>query len=311
MEQVYRKARQEGVTFIKHEHINCTFQDGTFFIQAFDGVFTSEFSTPALVTIGNELDNNQIIQKFNLAKTNGGYINGNKFFLHPIFTSRKGIFYFHPSLNELNNSAGIQKLISHIVAELDSLADESISYGEIDAEKCALCYSCYRVCPHAALIPDIENNTMHCIKSACFSCGACAAICPGQAIIIKDAGTQTFYAPPSLQSDRYKVFCCENSADSTLLSFEAKLDIEKISCGGHIGQDVIATAIASYDKVLFIVCPDDACKHMVGGKRACKHISKLMEAIEKIGLTSKKLGYIKVSYTMKNMLADEIKAFFS
>ncbi|MCL2421578.1 MAG: 4Fe-4S binding protein, partial [Defluviitaleaceae bacterium] len=241
MEQVYREARQEGVTFIKYERINCAFQDGIFNIQVFDGTFTSDFSTSSLISIGNEAGSKQIIKKFRLASTNSGYINGNKFFLDPILTSRKGVFYFNPNLNERSSHEGVQKIISNIVTELHSLADDPISYGEIDAKKCAFCYSCYRACPHAALEPDIENDAMKCVVPSCFACGACAAICPGQAITIKNADTPVLVSDAA--KDKCKVFCCENAAYLALSSIDedaGKFDIEKIPCGGRIGQDWIA-----------------------------------------------------------------------
>ena len=297
MERVYREARQEGVTFIKYESIDCNFQNagspfsnndsafpnenGTFFIKAFDGVFTTELSTPFLIAVGKERGDDQIIQKFRLAKTNGGYINGNKFFLHPVSTSRRGVFYFNPCLQGQDMVKNLREAVQHIISELQALNAEPVSYVEINADKCAFCYSCYRVCPHAALEPDIENNAMKCIENACFSCGACAAVCPGQAISIK--GEIDFL--------NRKIYCCENLG----------LEAETIPCGGRIGQDLIASALAVHDKVLVLVCQDDACRHIVGGKRGCQ----LAQAIGEIDIPGKEVSCIKASHAMKNVLAEK------
>jgi len=278
VEEIYRKARQAGVTFIKYEGIDCGFQEEAFVVNVFDGVFTTEISTKALVAAGKEVGNAEAIRTFRLAKTNGGYVNGNKFFLDPVATSRKGVFYLNPNLRE------VREMVPYIISELRALADEPVSYAEVEAEKCAFCYSCYRVCVHGALEPDMENDAMKCVDVACFGCGNCAAICPGQAITM-----QGETASPEKSGNR-KVFCCENLG----------LPMETIPCGGRVGQDWIAVALADYDEVLVAVCADDACRHMVGGKRSCQ----LTEAIGKLEIPDKKIACVKASHAMKHVLSE-------
>ena len=323
MEQTYREARQAGVTFVKYEQVSCAFQNGVFSIQAFDGVLTSNFTTSALVAVGKEAQTKeQIIKKFRLAKNNQGYVNGNKFFLSPMLTSRKGVYYFHPDLTERTGIESVRKVLPFIMAEFRELAREPKDYAKVDAKKCAFCYSCYRVCPHAALEPDLgpdtENNAMKCVESACMACGACAAICPGQAITLtnEEQAPEIASKPAPAVNDRCKVFCCENSAYWAMLSLAedldkaaVKLDVEKIPCGGRIGQDDITSALVGYDKVLMAVCMDDACKHMVGGKRACQNAEKLAATVEQMQLPGKKVVCVKASCAMKKVLAEEVRAF--
>jgi len=278
MEEIYRKARQAGVSFIKYESIDCLFEEDAFVVKAFDGVFTTEISTKNLVAAGKEVGNAEAIRTFRLAKTNGGYVNGNKFFLDPVATSRKGVFYLNQNLRE------VREVVPYIVSELRALADEPVSYAEVEADKCAFCYSCYRVCVHGALEPDMENDAMKCVEVACFGCGACAAICPGQAITMQ--GEAVF---PEKSGNR-KVFCCENLG----------LSMETVPCGGRVGQDWVAGALADYDEVLVAVCPDDACRHMVGGKRSCQ----LTDAIKKLDVPGKKIACIKASHAMKHVLSE-------
>lgn len=320
-EQAYREARQAGITFIKYERVDCAFEDDVFSIRVFDGVFETELSTPFLVAAGDERveTREQIIRKLRLAKTNQGFVNGNKYFLNPVLTSRKGVFYFHPELGEREDAESVRKVLPSILAELQEIVrtPEPASHAVVDADKCAFCYSCYRVCPHAALEPDIESSAMKCTESACVACGTCAAICPGAAITIKNEepdlnGTK----PAAPQNGRCKVFCCENSAYPAFLSIAdelggdaAGLDIVKIPCGGRIGQDGIAAALAGYDKVLLAVCMDDACRHMVGDKRACQHAEKLAETMEKMQLPGKRVACVKASHAMKRVIAEQVRAF--
>ena len=198
MEQVYADARQAGVSFVKYERACCMHDAGVFTIEAFDGVFTSLFTSHILVAAGEECTKarEQIIQKFRLAKSNNGYINGNKFFLGPVLTSRRGVFYIAPEVCQCEES--YESAVSIILAELHALGIQPASYAEVDAKKCAFCYTCHRVCPHGALEPDLgtaptssvgkcdnsnlgpeeDNSAMTCVVAACTACGACAAVCP-------------------------------------------------------------------------------------------------------------------------------------
>ena len=145
----------------------------------------------------------------------------------------------------------------------------------IDTAKCAFCYSCHRICPHDALRPDYENDAMKCLEDECFGCGNCAAICPAQAI--------------GHEIQPAKIFACENSA---YWAVSDKSEVEKIPCGGGVGQEILAAAIQKYGRVVLAVCVDEACKHTVGNRRGCKQA-------ENLGVE-----YVKASYVMENVLKE-------
>jgi heterodisulfide reductase subunit A-like polyferredoxin len=53
---------------------------------------------------------------------------------------------------------------------------------EIDADKCALCLTCLRSCPHGALRIDTDRAVAAVWPGMCRSCGVCAGECPARAI---------------------------------------------------------------------------------------------------------------------------------
>ena len=305
-EEMYRKARQAGVYFIKFETIALDYEaeSGVYSLKLSDGMFDLKISTENLVCaeLGSLEKRDYIIKKLRLNKANDSHISGNKYFLNPVLTSRRAMFYFNPDLWDKNLGASVKRLMPAIIAELNDLSTTNAS---VDAEKCAFCYSCYRACPHAALEPDMEKSAMKCVESACYACGVCIAICPGQAVSFADKP-----AEKDTKVHTCKAFLCENSAypAAASLGYSSKLDIEKISCGGEIGQDSIAAALAKYDKVLAAVCMDSACRHFSGGERACAHIDKINETIGKMGLY-KQIAVIKTSHAMKDKFAEELDAF--
>ncbi|MFA5368065.1 MAG: 4Fe-4S dicluster domain-containing protein [Dehalococcoidia bacterium] len=62
--------------------------------------------------------------------------------------------------------------------------DESTGMVEVDAEKCAGCYTCLLACPNGGLTRDIERG----VVAKCDLCGgcevpACVANCPNEALM--------------------------------------------------------------------------------------------------------------------------------
>ena len=337
MEKLYLKARQAGVTFIKYERADAELDEetGVFTVTVNDGVFETAIETPCLITVGARddtvlaslggklrvSDKKEIVSEF-------------RFFLNPALTTRRGVYHIHKDL-------GVA--LPYIVNELRQIErEESVSaHAEIDAGKCAFCYSCYRACPHAALEPDIPAGAMACTENACMACGVCVAICPGEAITLTEnpvtPGDGTPGDVPFVSNDTKgtspgvpcKVFCCENSAGPAFAEIAgalgddaARLSLEEIPCGGSLGHELITEALASFDKVLVAVCIDGACRHMNGGKRACKQAERAAAEIDKLaqagkepkrdgvsGLAGKRVKCVQVSHAMPKVLLESVKDF--
>ena len=61
-----------------------------------------------------------------------------------------------------------------------------------DMEKCNLCGACARICPANAIIVDKENKTIQYDPFACIYCGNCVDSCPKKAISM-----ELTYSPPA------------------------------------------------------------------------------------------------------------------
>jgi len=113
-----------------------------------------------------------------------------------------------------------------------------------------------------------------------------------------------------------KVFCCENSAGPAFqeiakdLGTDAgKLCLTEIPCGGRLGFEQITEALATYEKVLVAVCIDGACRHMNGGKRACKQVLRTAAELEKAGLDGTRVRCLEISHAMPKVLLENVKSF--
>ena len=321
----YREARDAGVTFVKYESLTLCHDEETdiFKIQATDGIFDININTPYLISVVCKEDAQlkNICKKLCLYNQAEDRINSDKFFLYPAFTTRRGIYYLNPALDIPqacgNNSTSYlleQPMISIIedmaVTEEKSYTREitrGIQFPEVDSNKCAFCYCCFRACPHSALLPDIEASAMRLAESQCQSCGICIAICPGQAIKRKG-----FADKPAVNGD-CKIYCCENGAAQAfagaipLLGEHARrIDCERVACGGSVGADKLADDFKDYQTLIVACCIEDACRHMEGDRRACKQSGRTMELLAKAGLEKKYVHVIKVSGSMSGVMKDNI-----
>jgi heterodisulfide reductase subunit A-like polyferredoxin len=87
-----------------------------------------------------------------------------------------------------------------------------LAVAEVDPKKCALCYTCPRLCPHSAItvehyaekniytIPGKETQwgAAKVDPAACYGCGICVAECPAKAITLHHINDEQIYAQMNL-----------------------------------------------------------------------------------------------------------------
>jgi Fe-S-cluster-containing hydrogenase component 2 len=331
-EEANRKAREAGVVFVKYESISLQFDEDSqkFKIKANDGVLDIETETSVALSAW-EKENSTLaglVKKLRLHNSTAVNSTEDRFFLHPVFTTRRGIYHANLQSTKADAPEKAEDAVRLIVRDMSAMTDEDYvfeivrgqSFPEIDVAKCAFCYTCHRACPHGALEPDIENDGMKTVESTCHACGICIAICPGDAISRKAEETngkkstqETEREQSKNESGICKVFCCENGAVNAYKEIEkelteagTKIDMEAVTCGGAVGADVISTAMSTYDKVLIACCHEGACRHIDGEKRGCKQAERVVAMLSKANVGSKKVEVIKVSHPMRNVLKDKL-----
>ena len=313
VEQLYRQAREMGVTFIKYESLNIKTDNvnETFSFAASDGVIETLITSHIVFSDGsNEVGErfSHVTKSLNLTTTELGFLSEDRFFLTPVLTSRRGVYHITRNLAAEDLEYALNLVYSHASNpnELPSAFGKAI----VNGEKCVLCYNCHRACTHAALTPDSDSRHMHVLNRACNACGTCVAICPGSAIELE---FKPYSSDKSGKTNKALILCCENSAADavdkalTMLSNRAA-DIEAVTvpCGGIVDVDYLTTALLSYHKIMAAICIDDACRHFNGSYRACKQVSLAHEILSKAGLPTSRLHIAKVSPTMPIMFKDNI-----
>jgi len=322
VEDLYREAREAGVNFIKYEKICITVDliNEEFNIDTFDGVINSVIKTTIIYSDGGWDVGKRFsyaIKILNLTPNNLGYITEDNFFLTPALTSRHGVFHITRDLSSGHFPQQLNDTLDYIFLQINTETKKNSSndHVEINEKKCVLCNNCYRTCPHAALEPDLLINKMKNLNNACRNCGICINICPAKAITSNNDTTVT--ANCNVTNDKRIILYCKNSGGIGIKDFIFDInssckDIEmtELPCGGQITSESILKYLNKHTKILCILCPDDACHHFTGNKRACAAVNRLNNMITSTGLSN---GAIikQISPGMPNILQEEVSVFIN
>ncbi len=229
MERLYRKAREKGVLFFKYEEppklslVNGQIQvdvKDTAVIQKTeqwpisilsDLIVTSEAFVPSP-------ENERLSEILKIHLGNRGFLMEDNPQLLRVRSNRRGMF--------LAGACRFPQEISESLIEARAVAEEVIALiskgtytydlavAEVDPKKCAVCYTCPRLCPHSAITVEryatenvyttsgIEAGTIWGAAKvdplACYGCGICIAECPAKAITLHHLTDDQIYAQMGL-----------------------------------------------------------------------------------------------------------------
>jgi len=228
MERLYRKAREKGVLFFKYEEppklsavngqIRVEVKD-TAAIQKKDQwevtilsdlVVTSEAFVPT-----PETERLSGILKIHLGSR--GFLMEDNPQLLRVRSNRRGVF--------VGGACRFPQEVSESLIETRAVAEEvvallckgayayDLAVAEVDPKKCAVCYTCPRLCPHSAITVERYGEKNVYITSgtgqdkwgaakvdpaSCYGCGICVAECPAKAITLRHLTDAQIYAQMNL-----------------------------------------------------------------------------------------------------------------
>ena len=318
-ETLYSETRNAGAVFVKYDEIKITTNpDGVFQIVASDGVLTYEISADHIYADGTRDVGDRLraaTRLFGLRADKGGFLVEDRHFLMPVRTSRRGVYHIG---RDAALCAGeiFSSILRDVKRDMTGFRGGR-ARAEINGNKCVLCCTCLRACPHAAMIPDQAARAMKNLASACEGCGICVALCPCDAIALVGENIYEL-ASGRDYSRKTLIMCCENGAYeaidealSLMGDLAANADIRPVPCGGGISFEELGQALESYGGVIAAVCPDDACKHFDGNKRACLQAGRMADMLTLAGLSGMDVATVRVSHAMPRALADAVVDFMT
>jgi heterodisulfide reductase subunit A len=192
---------------------------------------------------------------------------------------RKGLFFAGTGHDEVDDHE-LTTEIKDILSSLCTPAPRKKTGVTINEKRCAKCLTCYRICPHAAIILN-EKMRPQIMEDACFSCHLCVSNCPAYAIesekftndqIANQVANQVANQIPDKKGeDQVVIFACERSAalaaDKRVLPKTTRLI--SLPCTCRISCDMILKAMLNgASKVIVSGCHDGNCRSMEGSTTA-------------------------------------------
>ncbi|HDP70562.1 MAG TPA: CoB--CoM heterodisulfide reductase iron-sulfur subunit A family protein [Actinobacteria bacterium] len=192
-EELYKRAREAGVLFFKYvEKPGIKVLNNVVEVSLINEDYPHEemvFEADLLV-VGEKAAPRKGFEE--LAKLLSVNLDSNGFFqednvkILPTKSSKRGVFFV--------GGCRLPQNINETLTEARATAQEILSFlskGEIEldltsakinSDRCVLCLTCVRTCPHGAIVVDQKEETAKVIPISCQSCGICASECPVMAI---------------------------------------------------------------------------------------------------------------------------------
>ncbi len=195
-EDLYSEARRRGVLFIRYDPedppLLQTAEGGGLDLRVKDHVLQRPVKiSPDLVILASAVLPNENKELFELLKVpvnNEGFLIEAHAKLRPVDMASDGLFiaglaHYPKPLDETIAQANAAVARSMTILTRDRIMVGGV-VAEVIPERCAVCVTCVRTCPYG--VPRIGQEGHAVIDPAeCRGCGACAAECPGKAIVLR------------------------------------------------------------------------------------------------------------------------------
>jgi len=196
-EDLYKKARQEGIQFIRYDlenHPKLVAGDrNALELTVTDPILGRSIKlNPDLVILASAIlpnENKTLFENFKVPVNAEGFLVEAHAKLRPVDFASEGLFlaglaHYPKSLDESIAQARAAVSRTMNIVSKDAIMVDSV-VASVVSERCAACLTCVRACPYH--VPKIGVDEGYAIIEPveCHGCGICASECPGKAITLK------------------------------------------------------------------------------------------------------------------------------
>ncbi len=229
MERLYRKARDKGVIFFKYdEPPKLSMANGQIQVDVKDTAAVQKAQQWPVSILSDLLvipeafvpspEAESLAGVLRLHQGNRGFFMEDNPQLLRVRSNRRGIFIAGACRFPQEVSESLIEARA-VVQEVTALLSKGtypydLAVAEVDPKKCAVCYTCPRLCPHSAITVEkyAEGNVYKTFGAeetskwgaakvdpvACYGCGICVAECPAKAITLHHLTDEQIYAEMAL-----------------------------------------------------------------------------------------------------------------
>ncbi|KPL22999.1 MAG: hypothetical protein AMJ75_07020, partial [Phycisphaerae bacterium SM1_79] len=279
MEGLYRRTRQAGVSVVKYDSVPMILEKGSKKLVSVEDPVTGiqvneEFDLVIIADVNLEKINNELLKLIDgLHPVSNRQLQADNVWLNPTQTNLEGLFILGsmPDTIELRDIQTDGLATANEIHEL--LKDKKIDFFDdaatVDIDKCVLCLTCMRICPHGAINIDEENKTASVSIVTCQRCGMCAAECPAGAIQLPRYTDQQILIEIG-NKPKITVFACENSAYPAAtvagisgLQWKKGVQLIRVPCAGKVDpRDVLQALESGAKEVMILGCHLENCQYL-------------------------------------------------
>jgi len=318
LEKLYKQCRDKGAIYFKLQQApTVKLENATLTIGFHDPVIRQDIElNPDIIVCEESLDadeaNLSIAEALHIDNGPLGFLQTENVHRLPIDSNREGIFVVGSArdVQDLSKSwIDVDNMMLR-VKQLIGDGEKSIAAkAVVDREKCTICLTCYRCCPHGAIYWDDKAIIS---PIACQACGICASECPMDAIQLVDYTdsemAERIKTAATVAADTPKIvaFCCQNSAYEAGLAARAfnyelpkGLEMIKVPCAGKIDiHYILDTFVEGADGVIVLACHTGNCKSEAGNTYAKWRINDAYKKLERVGIDKNRLEFATLASNM-------------
>jgi len=321
-EEFYNRAREAfGIRFIK-SNVSAIIksdksEEGDLLIRGEDVIENTIFENRAeliVLAVGIEpaSGTDELSQILNISQDPYGFLLEKHLKIKPSETSVNGIFL-----------AGViqgPKDIPNSIAQAESAAAKAIaliSKGKVeldphivyfDAEKCDLCRLCEQICMFNAI--KIDGKEFELTQANCSGCGACAAMCPRDALYIPGFRKTQISAQLrkllSVGKSEYPLivsFLCNwcsymgaDLAGTSKLLYPTNIRVIHVMCTAMLDPSLVFESFfLGADGVLIAGCHEQDCHYDTGFLKTKTRYISIREMLAEAGINEKRVEIVSVS----------------
>ena len=330
-EDLYKRARKEGVVFIRGlpAEIREDKRTRNLWLIGENTLKSELYRTTAdmvILSIGLEArkDSETIQRLLTLSRNQDGFFLEAHPKLRPVDAATGGIFFAGcaESPKDIKDSvtqasaaaarAGILMAKGKVTVE----AITPIAYPE----KCTACGLCVKVCPYNALTLDKEKKRVAVIEAACGGCGTCAAECTFGALTQSHFTDEQIIAQIDAMTEydankKTVAFCCNwcsyagaDFAGVSRMQYPAHARIIRTMCSGRVSIKFIERAFArGAAAVLVSGCHIGDCHYINANYQTQKRVERTWKKMEQNGLNKERLQLLWASAAEGEKFATKIR----
>ncbi|MFO7970310.1 MAG: hydrogenase iron-sulfur subunit [Desulfobacterales bacterium] len=317
LERMYKESREKGAVYFKLTEKPKIVENGKT-ISFFDPVARRDIEiSPDFIVVEEELRaddlNEEIAEILRINVGPSGFLQNDNVHFFPVRSNREGIFVAG-STREISGLPSAWTDVENIAVEVrDLLGDGKISVPKtkavVNEDKCVICLTCYRCCPHGAIYWGDKKAIISPV--ACQGCGICASECPMDAIQVGGFNDEEIIEKVKTGvagngTPRILAFCCQNSgfeagemADMFQMQLPEGLRMIKVPCAGKIDLDYILNAFVSgADGIVVMAYHPGNCKSENGNTFAQWRVNDAYRMMEEAGLEKDRLRFAGIASNM-------------